>query len=133
MNAGSFESGSIDLLRFPVSLLEYPGMRSEIVIGDTMVLLLVLNPRSEIQAPLVEIRLPLSDFVERQGRKLQFCSRYSGFSGSSVDFAGKSSNAWFHITCNDEASAVIITERIGHLLKARRNPLLDYFRTLLPE
>ena len=113
MDAGS--SGSTDLLRLPVSVLEYPGRRSEIVIGDDKFLLLVvdLDLQSERGFPLAEIRIPLFDFVERQGRKIQFCSMFSGFSAGSIDFAGMGGTAWFHVTCDDEASAVIVTERIG--------------------
>ena len=47
MDAGS-SSGSTDLLRFPVYLLEYPDTQSEIIIDDKMVLLVVQNPRPDI-------------------------------------------------------------------------------------
>jgi hypothetical protein len=132
MDAAS--SGSTDL-PIPISLLEYPGMRAELVIGDTAVVLQVLNPRPDMQMPLVEIRLPLRDFVARQGPKLQFCSTYSvaGYSGFSVDFAGMGGNAWYHVTCGGESIAVTIAERIAHLRKVRRNPLLKYFESLLHE
>lgn len=124
-------------LRFPVSLLEYPGKQTEIVVNDDSVLLLIYNWRPGTGLPLAEIRLLLTDYVGQQGQRLQFCSRYGSepwsVSSSSVDFAGLGGNAWFHLTCDDETSAGIIAERIGHLLESRRNPLLNYFRTLLPE
>jgi hypothetical protein len=120
-------------LRVPVSLLEYPGMRCQIRFSDNLVVLEVLNPGSETQPPLVEIRLPPTDFVLRQGRLIQFRSTFSGSPDGSIDFAGMSRNAWYHARCNDEASAEIAAGRIEQLRKARYNPLLKYFDSLLPE
>jgi hypothetical protein len=94
-------------LRFPITLREYPGSRAEIVLLGHAVILHELEVNTEI-------RLPVSDFVLRQGRMIQFCSRLSGAHGG-IGFAGMDRDAWYHAYCVDEASAIAITEQIERL------------------